>query len=58
VIIEVRNINTIGTKLMNIKKNSFLSLSDILNLNSLIKKNDMIKNGTNIPICLPKNITG
>ena len=42
-----------------VKKFKFkISFKDILNLNFLTKKNDNIKNGNNIPVCLPKNING
>ena len=57
-VIEVKNINIIGTRFTKIKNNNFLSFEDILNLNFFTRKNDIIKNGINIPTCLPKNIKG
>jgi len=58
VINEVKNISPIGTRLINIKNNNFLSFKDILNLKFFIKKNDIMQNGINITSCLPKNING
>ena len=55
---EVKNINPIGIRLINIKNNSFLSFKVTFNLIFFIKKNDIKKNGISIPICLPKNIKG
>ena len=56
-IIEVKNISPIGTKLINIKNNNFYLLR-YFKFKFFIKKNDIIKNGISIPICLPKNIKG
>ena len=58
VTIDVKNINPIGVKLIKIKNNNFLSFKGSVNLSFFIIKNDIIKNGINIPICLPKNIKG
>ena len=57
-IIKVKNINIIGTKLIAIKKTSFLSLKFNLNLIFLTKNIIKIKKGTIVPICLTIKVKG
>ena len=58
VTIDVINISTIGARLIKVKKSIFLSLKLILNLYLLINREQRIKNGIKIPICLTINISG
>ena len=58
VIKDVKSIKIIGKILMAIKKSKFLSLKLILKLIFFTNNQIKIKNGTNIPTCFNKKITG
>ena len=58
IVARTKIVLAIPVKFINSKNNNFLSFKDILNLNLFNKKNNIIKKGTNIPICFPKNFNG
>ena len=55
---EVARINKTGTRVVNKRKTSFLSLKLILNLNFVIIKNVIKKNGTRIRACFKEKVKG